>query len=74
LEAIAIYEENSTYVYGKKVILIHDDEGSKEKGGKTPSNANKLGEKEGQYCKKSNHQKKKCFWNLDNPKNKLKEK
>ncbi len=46
--------------------------GEKKKVEKPLANANKSGEKECQYCKKSNHEKKKCFGNPNNPKNKLK--
>jgi hypothetical protein len=47
--------------------------GEKKKVEKPLANASKLGE-ECQYCKKSNHQENKCFWNPNNLNNKLKEK
>ncbi len=45
--------------------------GEKKKVEKPIANASKLGEKECQYCKKSNH-KKKAFGTPNNPKNKVK--
>jgi hypothetical protein len=75
VEATIICEENSTNVDGNKVILdvYSMMKGEKKKVEKPLANASKLGE-ECQYCKKSNHQEKKCFWNPNNPNNKLKEK
>jgi hypothetical protein len=47
--------------------------GEKKKVEKQQANTNKTRE-ECQYCKKSNDQEYKCFWNPNNPENKLKEK
>jgi hypothetical protein len=76
LEVIIICEESSIDVDGNSVILdIYPMmKGEKKKVEKPLINANKSKEKEFQYWKKSNRQKKKCFWNPNNPKNKLKEK
>jgi hypothetical protein len=48
--------------------------GKKKKKKLLTNNISKLGEKECQYCNKSNIEKMKCFWNLNNLENKLKEK
>jgi hypothetical protein len=48
--------------------------GEKKKVKKPTGTTSKLGEKECQFSKKTNHQKKKCFWNPNNLENKLKEK
>jgi len=76
LEVVVIYEESFIDVDGKKVILnvYSVMKGEKKKVEKPLANVSKLREKECQYCKKSNHQKEKCFWNPNNLKNKLKEK
>jgi hypothetical protein len=75
LEATIICEENFIDVDGTMVILyVYPMTKEKKKVKKPLANASKSGEKECQYCKKSNHQEEKCFWNTNNPKNKLKEK
>jgi hypothetical protein len=48
--------------------------GEKKKVDKPITNASKSREKECQHYKKYNHQEKKCFWNPNKLKNKLKEK
>jgi hypothetical protein len=75
LEAIIVCEESSINVDGNMVIqnVYPIMKGEKKKVDKQQANTNKSKEKECQYCKKSNHQEYKCFWNLDNSKNKLKE-
>jgi hypothetical protein len=57
VEAKVIYEESSIYVDGNRVILdvYIMMKGEKKKVKKPLANANKLGEKECQYCRKSNH-------------------
>jgi hypothetical protein len=57
VEAKVIYEESSIYVDGNRVILdvYIMMKGEKKKVKKPSANANKLGEKECQYGKKSNH-------------------
>lgn len=57
VEAKVICEENSIYADGNRVILdvYLMMKGEKKKVKKPSANANKLGEKEFQYCKKSNH-------------------
>jgi hypothetical protein len=68
-----IYEENSTNIDGNWAIININPMMKEEKKVEKPiTNVKKLGEKECQYCKKSNH-KKKCFWNPNNWKNKLKQ-
>jgi hypothetical protein len=76
LEGIIICEESSIDVDGNRVILnvYPMMTGEKKKVEKFPTNASKLGEKECRYSKKFNHQGKKCFWNPNNPKKKLKKK
>jgi hypothetical protein len=63
LEATIIYEESSIDANDNKVILnvCPMMKGERNKVDKPLANANKLGEKECQYCKKCNHQKEKCF-------------
>jgi len=75
LGVAVICEESSTYAYGNRVKLdvYPMMKGKKKKVEKLLANANKSWE-ECQYSKKSNHQENKCFWNLNNPNNKLKEK
>jgi hypothetical protein len=75
LEVAIICEESSTNVDNNKVILdvYPMMKGEKKKVEKLVANPNKSRE-ECQYCKKSNQQKKKLFWNPNNLENKLKEK
>ncbi len=75
LEVAVICEESSTHAYGNRVILdvYPMMKGEKRKVEKLPTNASKSWE-ECQYSKKSNHQEENCFWNPNNPNNKLKEK
>jgi len=76
LEATIICEESFIDADNNKVILnIYPMmKGEKKKVEKLPTNIRKSREKECQYCKKSNHQEEKCFWNPNNLENKLKEK
>jgi hypothetical protein len=71
-----ICEEISTNANSNRVILdIYPTmKGEKKKVDKPITNASKSREKECQYYKKYNHQEKKCFWNPNKLKNKLKEK
>jgi hypothetical protein len=68
LEATVIYEENPTNADHNMVILdIYPImKGDNKKVEENSANANKVRDKECQYCKKSNHQKEKCFWNPNN--------
>ncbi len=72
LELTMIYEENSTNVdYNQVILNIYPMmKREKKKVEKPIANTSKSREKECQYCQKTNHQEKKCFWNLNNPKNK----
>jgi hypothetical protein len=76
LEVIIICEESFIDVDDNMVILnvYPMMKGEKKKVEKQQANTNKTREKECQYCKKSNHQEYKSFWNPDNLENKLKEK
>jgi hypothetical protein len=76
LEVTIICEESSMNANGNWVILdvYPMMKGEKKKVKKPSTTTRKLGEKECQFCKKTNHQKEKCFWNPNNLENKLKEK
>jgi hypothetical protein len=76
LEGAVTCKESSTDVDENKVILdvYPMMKGEKKKTKKTTPLATKFTEKEFQYCKRSNHQEEKCFWNPNNLENRLKEK
>jgi hypothetical protein len=75
LEVIIICEESSMNVNNNFVILnVYPMMKGEKKKVKKPSTTTRKSREECQFCRKSNHQKEKCFWNPNNLKNKLKEK
>jgi len=75
LEVTIICEESSMNVNDNLVILnVYPMMKGEKKKVKKPLATIRKSREECQFCRKSNHQKEKCFWNPNNLENKLKEK